>query len=261
MAYETVDFEVRDDGIATMTLNRPKLMNCFNRTMFSEWRDIVAKVAYDDAIRVLVVTGAGPAFSSGVDLNVIGSEKQPPAYRFYYRENHQGFDDLEAVEKPVIAAINGICFGGGVELALSCDIRIAAEDSTYCLIENQLNAIPASGACNRMIHYVGLGRTKELVMRARPIDAQEAWRIGLVDQVVPADALLEKTYEYAEGFLDLAPHAVGMSKHVINMCLNTDMHTGRYIERLAQSVLSRSEDHREGMAAFFEKRKPDFKGR
>ena len=261
MAYEHVTYEVRDDGIATMTLNRPEVLNCFDRKMLHEWREVAAEAAYDEKVRVLVVTGAGRGFSSGVDLNVIGSEKQPPEYRFYYRQNHQGFDDLEALEKPVIAAINGICYGGGVELALSCDIRIAADDARFCLIENQLNAIPASGACNRMIHYIGFGRTKELVMRARPIDAAEAHRIGLVDQVVPAKSLLEKTYEYAEGFLDLAPHAVGMSKHVINMCLNTDMHTGRYIERLAQSVLSRSEDHREGMAAFFEKRKPKFKGR
>lgn len=261
MTYETIKFDIRDDGIATMTLNRPERMNCFNQKMFAEWQDVTAKVAYDDDIRVLIITGEGRSFSSGVDLSILGSEKSPPAFRYYYRQNHQGFDNLETVEVPVIAAINGICFGGGVELALSSDIRIAADDSTYSLIENQLGCIPASGACNRMIHYVGFGRTKEIVISAREFDAEEALRIGLVEYVVPADELMDRAYAYAEGLLDKAPLAMGMAKHIVNLCLNTDMHTGRYLERLGQSCLVLSEDHKEGMAAFFEKRKPVFKGR
>src|ERR1044071_9265509 len=104
--------------VATMTLNRPK----------REWRDVVEKVAYDDSIKVLVITGAGRAFSSGVDLKLLGGELAPPKFRYYYRQNHRGYDDLEALEKPVIAAINGLCYGGGIELALSCDILFAADD-------------------------------------------------------------------------------------------------------------------------------------
>ena len=261
MAYQSISFEIRDDGIATMTLNRPNRLNCFDQNMFKEWQEVIEQVAYDDKIRVLIITGAGRAFSSGVDLSILGSDKSQSAFRFYYRKNHTGFDDIEAVEKPVIAAINGICYGGGVELALSCDIRLAADDSSYCLIENQLGCIPASGACNRMIHYVGLGKTKEMVITAEAIDAAEAWRIGLVDRVYGADELLDRAYEYAEGLLAKSPFAMGMAKHVINMCLNADMHTGRDIERLAQSALVLSDDHKEGMSAFFERRKPEFKGR
>ena len=261
MAYDTITFDVRDDGIATLTLNRPDKLNSFTRPMFDEWRDVVARCAFDDDIRVLIVTGNGRAFSSGVSLEVLGSDKSPPAFRFYYRQAHQALDDFEALEKPVIAAINGLCYGGGIELALSCDIRIAADDSTYCLVENQLGAIPASGACNRMIHYVGFGKTKELIITAAEIDAAEARRIGLVEHVVPADDLLDRAYAYAEKLLDNAPLAMGMAKHVINLCLNSDMHTGRYLERLGQSVLVLSEDHKEGMAAFFEKRKPNFRGK
>ncbi|HSV83194.1 MAG TPA: enoyl-CoA hydratase/isomerase family protein [Ramlibacter sp.] len=261
MNYEAIKFDVRPDGIATMTLNRPKNLNCFSQQMFAEWRHVVERVAYDRDIKVLVITGEGRAFSSGVDLNVLGSEKLPHEFRFYYRQNHRGFDDLEALEKPVIAAINGICFGGGVELSLSCDILFAADNAKFCLAENQLGCIPATGACNRMIAYVGLAKTKELVMAAEPIDAEEAWRIGLVNHVVPANKLLDEVYAYAERMIQKSPMAMGMGKHIINLCLNTDMHTGRYLERLGQSCLVQSEDHREGMAAFFEGRKPVFKGR
>jgi enoyl-CoA hydratase len=144
---------------------------------------------------------------------------------------------------------------------LSCDIVFAADNAKFCLVENQLGCIPATGACNRLIHWVGLARTKELVISAEPIGAQEAHRIGMVNRVVPADELLDQAYAYAEMLAKKAPFAMGMAKHVINMCLNTDMHTGRYLERLGQSVLVLSEDHQEGMAAFFEKREPQFKGR
>lgn len=260
-SYETVTFEIKD-RIATMTLNRPESLNCFNQTMFKEWNDVIARCAYDNEIRVLIITGNGRSFSSGVDLTVLGSDKFNPAqFRYYYRQNHMGFDNLESLEKPVIAAINGLCYGGGVELALSCDILFAADDAKFCLIENHIGCIPASGACNRMIHYVGLAKTKQMVIDAEPIDAQEAWRIGLVNRVVPARDLLTEANAYAAKLGKKAPFAMGMGKHVINLCLNTDMHTGRFIERLGQSVLVLSEDHQEGMQAFREKRKPVFKGR
>lgn len=261
MDYTEIDFDLRDDGIATMTLNRPERLNAFTRKMFDEWRDVVARCAYEDGIRVLIVTGRGRAFSSGVDLTMLGSDRlKQSAFRFYYRQAHQAFDDLEALEVPVIAAINGLCYGGGVELALSCDISIASENATFCLVENQLGAIPASGACNRMIHHVGLAKTKELIITADPINAREARRIGLVSQVHQDAELMSRVYAHAERLLKNSPFAMGMAKHVVNMCVNADMHTGRDIERLAQSALVLSEDHKEGMAAFFEKRPPRFKG-
>ena len=261
MDYTEIDFDLRDDGIATMTLDRPERLNAFTRKMFDEWRDAIARCAYENDIRVLVVTGRGRAFSSGVDLAMLGSDRlNQSAFRFYYRQAHQAFDDLEALEVPVIAAINGLCYGGGVELALSCDVSIASENATFCLVENQLGAIPASGACNRMIHHVGLAKTKELIITADPINAREARRIGLVSQVHQDAELMDRVYAYAERLLKNSPFAMGMAKHVVNMCVNADMHTGRDIERLAQSALVLSEDHKEGMAAFFEKRPPRFKG-
>ena len=262
MDYTEIKFDVRENGIATMTLHRPERLNSFSRKMFNEWKDVIARCAFDEKIRVLVVTGEGRAFSSGVDLTALGSDElKPPAFRFYYRQAHQAFDDLETLEVPVIAAINGLCYGGGVELGLSCDIVLASENATFCLVENQLGAIPASGACNRMIHHVGLAKTKELIITADPIHAAEARRIGLISQVYKHDVFMDRVYTYAERLLKNSPFAMGMAKHVVNMCVNTDMHTGRDIERLAQSVLVQSEDHKEGMAAFFEKRDPDFKGK
>ena len=174
--------------------------------MFDEWKDVIARCAFDEKIRVLVVTGEGRAFSSGVDLTVLGSDNlQPPAFRFYYRQAHQAFDDLETLEVPVIAAINGLCYGGGVELALSCDIVLASENATFCLVENQLGAIPASGACNRMIHHVGLAKTKELIITADPIHAAEARRIGLISQVYKHDEFMDRVYTYAERLLKNSP--------------------------------------------------------
>ena len=261
MAYETVSYEVDDDGIAVLTLNRPEKLNSFTQRMFDELREVIAGVAFSDDVRFLIITGAGRAFSSGVDLSLLASDKKPSALRFYCRQAHQSFDDLEALEVPVIAAINGVCYGGGVELALNCDIRMASDASTFCLIENQLGTIPASGACNRMIRHVGIGKTKEMIISADPIDSREAHRIGLVNYVFPADDLLDRTRAYCKRLLKNSPQAMGMAKHVINMCVNADMHTGRDIERMAQSVLAHSEDHKEGMAAFFEKREPKFTGR
>lgn len=261
MSYDTITFDIRDDGVATMTLNRPDKLNSFTRDMFEEWRDVFAKCAYGDDVRVLVITGAGRAFCSGVDLTLLGSDKKPPAFRYYYRQAHVAFDDLESLEVPTIAAINGLCYGGGVELALSCDIRLGSANSTYCLVENQLGAIPASGACNRMIHHIGLGKTKELIISADPISADEAHRINLINQVYSDDVFQERVDAYAKRLTKNSPFAMGLAKHVINMCVNADMHTGRDIERLAQSVLVLSDDHEEGMKAFFEKREPDFKGK
>jgi enoyl-CoA hydratase/carnithine racemase len=261
MAYSAIKFEVDGDGIATMTLNRPNKLNCFNQDMFREWREVIEKIAYDRNIRVLVITGEGRAFSSGVDLQVLGSELTPAEFRFYYRQNHRGFDDLEALEKPVIAAVNGICYGGGVELALSCDLIFAADTADFCLIENHIGCIPATGACNRLIHYVGLAKTKEMVLSAAPISAEEAHRIGLVNHVFPKAELMDEVYAYARKLTQNASEAMGMGKHIINMCLNTDMHTGRYLERLGQSVLVLSPQHAEGMQAFREGRKPKFEAR
>ncbi|HXP32008.1 MAG TPA: enoyl-CoA hydratase/isomerase family protein [Stellaceae bacterium] len=259
----TLRIEKAEDGILTITLNRPDKLNAFDERMIREMRSVIWRANFDDSVRILIITGAGRAFCSGRDVNGLDYENNltTPQYRAYVRANHELFDDIEALEKPVIAAVNGICAGGGVEMAVACDFRMAAAGARFLLPENQLGVIPASGACSRMIQMIGIGRLKEMVMAALPVEAEEARQIGLVNRVFAADQLMPGTLAFARELLKRAPQAMGMGKHIINLCQNVDTETGRILERLGQSVLIRTADNKEGMTAFREKRSPRFKGR
>ncbi len=262
-ALETVRYEIVEDGIGLMTLARPGKLNAFDERMIREIRSVVWRVNFDEAVRVLIITGEGRGFCSGRDITGLDYENNLPSaqYRAYVRANHEMFDDLEAMEKPVIAMVNGICAGGGVEMVVASDFRIAAEHAEFMLTENNIGVIPASGAASRMIQMIGIGRLKEMMMTTLPVPADEALAIGLVNRVFPADDLVEGTLAFARVLLERAPLALGMAKHVINTCQNVDTETGRLIERLGQSVLIGTQDAREGNAAFREKRKPEWKGR
>ena len=260
---QTIRLSAPEAGILLITLNRPDKLNAFDEQMIREIRSVIWKAAFDEGVRVIVITGAGRAFCAGRDIMGLDYENNLPTagYRAYVRANHEMFDDLEALEKPIIAAINGMCAGGGVEMAVACDFRTAASNAEFLLPENQLGVIPASGACSRMIQLIGIGRLKEMVMAALPVTAEEALRIGLVNRVFAPDRLMDGTLAFARHLLTLAPQAMGMAKHIINMCQNVDTETGRWLERLGQSVLIRTEDNKEGMRAFGEKRKPRFTGK
>jgi len=259
---ETVMFEV-DDGVGVLTLNRPDKLNAFDEQMLREIRSVVWRVSFDDAIRVLVITGSGRAFCAGRDIPGLSYENNLPSpqYRAYVRANHEMLDDLESLEKPVVASVNGICAGGGVELATSCDFRIVSQDASFLLPEINLGVLPASGACSRMIQMVGIARVKEMVMLGLPVSADEAYRVGLANRAVPAADLREETMDFARTLASRAPLALGMAKHIINQCQNVDTETGRSLERLGQSVLVQSADAAEGVLAFQEKRPPRFQGR
>jgi enoyl-CoA hydratase/carnithine racemase len=256
-------FEVVEEGIALLTLERPEKLNAFDERMIREIRSAVWQATFDDAVRVLVITGAGRGFCAGRDILGLDYENNLPGahYRAYVRANHEMLDDIEALEKPVIAAVNGICAGGGVELAVACDFRMAARSAEFLLPENQLGVLPASGACSRMIQMIGIGRLKEMVMAALAVSADEAQRIGLVNRVYVEDELMGRTLEFARMLMGRAPLAMGMAKHIINTCQSVDTETGRILERLGQSILIGTEDNKEGQAAFREKRKPKFRGR
>jgi enoyl-CoA hydratase/carnithine racemase len=260
--FERITYKIDADGIALITLNRPGKLNAFDELMLREIRQVIWQANFNDQVRVVMIVGEGRAFCAGRDINGLDYENNLPTagYRAYVRANHEAFDDIEALEKPVIAVINGICAGGGVELAIACDFRIAAESAEFLLPENQLGVIPASGACSRMIQMIGIGRLKEMIMAVRSIGGVKAERIGLVNEVVPADKLIDAAYAFARSLLPLAPQAVGMAKHIINTCQNVDTETGRLLERLGQSVLIRTQDNKEGMQAFKDKRSPQFKG-
>ena len=260
---ETIKVTMPDTHILLITLNRPEKLNAFNEQMIREIRSVIWKANFDDSVRVVVLTGAGRAFCAGRDISGLDYENnlETAGYRAYVRANHEMFDDFENLEKPIIAAVNGICAGGGVEMAVASDFRIASENAQFLLPENQLGVIPASGACSRMIQMIGIGRLKEMVMAAMPVNASEALRIGLVNRVYPQDEVLKGAMEFARHLTTLAPAAMGMGKQIINMCQNVDTETGRMLERLGQSILIKTEDNKEGMKAFLEKRKPKFKGK
>src|SRR4051795_4244651 len=198
--FSTVKYDVVEEQIALLTLNRPDKLNGFDETMIREIRQVIWRANFDPGIGVLLVTGAGRAFCSGRDILGLDYENNLPSpqFRAYVRANHEMLDDLEALEKPVIAAVNGVCAGGGVEIAISCDFRFAAKGAEFILTENKLGVLPASGACSRMIQMIGIGRLKEMVMAALPVEAEKAEAGGLVHRTVPKEILIQAAVEFAE---------------------------------------------------------------
>lgn len=253
----------RSEGVATLTLNRPTTLNSWNQKMRDELREAVRQLVFDDELRVLVVTGEGRAFSAGEDVRGMQglTDMGTRGFRRVARDIHNVFDEIEAMEVPVIAAINGTAAGGGLELALSCDFRFAADTAKLGFPENNVGLIPGSGGCSRLVKLVGIAKAKRLVMTGEMVLAPRALEMGLVDEVFPSSQLMAKALEFATGLAAKAPMALGLAKLVLNACANVDPDTGRHLERLGQSVLKKTEDHEEGAKAFVEKRKPKFKGR
>src|SRR3989475_6612146 len=197
----------------------------------------------------------------GADVSTFETDWNTPVFRANTRLLTNFFNELEALEKPVIAAINGTCVGGGLELAMACDLRVAARSARFGLPENNLGLIPGVGGCSRLVKLVGFGRAKELVLTGEIITAEDAFRHGLVNRVVDDGALAAEARALAERLRGKAPQALGIAKRVLQNCVSADLQTGRTIESFGQSILIKTEDHREGVTAFREKRRPKFEGR
>ena len=259
--YATLLTSLSDDGIYTVTLNRPDVLNAVNDEMRFEFRRLAEELYLDERIRAVLITGAGRAFCAGADMEYLEREWTTPACRAHTRILTAFFDDLEQIEKPIIAAINGVSAGAGMQLILSCDIRFAAQSATLGFREGNIGLIPGVGACSRLARMIGYGRAKEMILSGELISADEAQRIGLLYRVTPDGALLESATEFARRLLTRAPQAVGLAKRVLRDCLSADLSTGRDIEALAMSVLIQTADHKEGVKAFREKRRPKFQGK
>jgi len=257
---ETIKLEI-NGGIAWLTMNRPAVLNALNVAMLEELWSVTPQLCADEA-RVVVIRGEGRGFSAGADIGEFNrwADKPTSVFRSDVRRFHDFYDFLERLEKPVIAAINGVCVGGGLEIALSCDIRIAKSGAKMGFPEYKLGLIPNSGGCSRTMRQIGPGRTKELVMLGELISAEEAFRIGLVEHVYPEDQFDSEVRTLAEKLAMRPPQALAMAKYAIDNAIETDRGTGRYVERLAQSVLLRTKDHVEGVSAFKQKRTPSFTG-
>jgi enoyl-CoA hydratase/carnithine racemase len=260
MEFKTLLFDLQD-GIATITLNRPEVLNAVNMDMRRDFADLTESLFFDDGIRVIIFTGAGRGFSSGGDISHFEQSWITPSFRANSRRLTKFFDDLEALEKPVIGAINGPATGAGLELALACDICIASEQATFGFRENYISLIPGVGGCVRLLRLVGLQKAKELIFTGKMISAQEAHAIGLVNQVMPAEQLMVEARGFAVTLLKRAPQAVGLAKKILNIAVNVDSTSGVAMEGLAQSILIKTGDHEEGLQAFREKRKPEFQGK
>jgi len=259
--WKAVKVEFRD-SILEITLNRPERLNSFNEDMRMDFRALQGRIEGDERIRAILISGAGDrAFGAGADVSWFEHEWATPRFRVEYRWVHDFFDCLERVEVPVIAAVHGICACGGLELAMACDFRIAAEDARFGFTEGNINLVPGSGGCSRLVRMIGPGWAKEMVLAGEFFDAAKAERIGLVTRVVAREQLMDEARGLAEKLAAKAPQALGLGKAVINTCMSVDLTSGRVLERVAQSTLIATSDHKEGVQAFREKRKAQFRGR
>ena len=259
MNYETLLVAV-DNGVVEITLNRPEQLNAINARAREELEHVFAGMRDDPAQRVLLITGAGRAFSAGADLKD-GSVTEPPIESLESRWWGDYRAVLARLGKPSIAAVNGMALGGGFELALACDLRLAAPEASFAVPEINLGSIPAGGATQRLARLAGLGRATELVLFGERIDAAEAHRIGVVNRVVAADQLLPTAREWAAKLAAKAPLALKYAKEAVTKSTDLAIEDGIRLEAYLGGVLRASDDRREGIAAVLEKRKPVFRGR
>ncbi len=257
MAFETILVEV-SGNLGIITINRPDARNALNPTVVRELLTALEDFAENGQVRIVVFTGAGDkAFVAGSDITALATYS---AIDGLNAKMQRFFDYLEDYELPTIAAINGFALGGGNELAMACDIRIAAEGARFGLPETNLGIIPGAGGTQRLSRLVGKGRAVELILTGRIFDAAEAMRIGLVTEVVPAAGLLEAARRTAGQITAKGPLAIRLAKLVVKNGAETDQRTGLLLERLAQSLLYTSNDKAEGLNAFLEKRPASFTG-
>lgn len=253
MHYENLLVSVRD-GVASVVLNRPEVRNAIDRAMIDDLHAALDALAGDDAVRVLVLSGAGgKAFAAGADIAQLRERKSREALLAI---NARLFQKLEEFPQPTIAAITGYCLGGGCEMAMACDLRVAGRSAKLGQPEVALGIIPAAGGTQRMPRLVGLGRAKELIFTGRMVDADEALRIGLVNDVVDDDRVLERAGGLAADIARQGRLALRLSKVALNASSRTGQDAGFLIEQVAQAVLFESADKHERMTAFLEKRKP-----
>lgn len=248
------------DGVEILTLNRPQVMNAFNFDLLHALAAQVERIRFDRSVRAVIITGSGQrAFCSGADLKERAT-LPPEKVREYIFTIRNLFTAIEQLNKPVIAGVNGVALGGGTELALACDIRLASATATMGLTETRLAIIPGAGGTQRLPRLVGRGKAKELIFTGRRVGAQEALQIGLVNHVHEPDALLEECRKMAALIAEGGPVALEQAKYAINHGLETDLATGLAIESNAYWVTIPTRDRLEGLAAFREKRKPVYKG-
>jgi enoyl-CoA hydratase len=259
MAYTNLLLE-RDGAVALLTITRPEKRNALNTETVDELRRALLELKRDDGVRVLVITGSGDkAFVAGADINELAVQS-PVGGRDHGRAGQHVFDLIERMGKPVIAAINGVALGGGCELAMACTLRVAADTARLGQPEVNLGIMPGYAGTQRLPRLVGKGRALEMLLTGDPITAEEAWRIGLVNRVVPAAELMAEAKKLAHALAAKAPIAMRYIIDAVNQGLDMGLADAQIYEATLFGLVSTTDDMREGTRAFLEKRKAEFKG-
>jgi 2-(1,2-epoxy-1,2-dihydrophenyl)acetyl-CoA isomerase len=260
MGYESIIVK-KVEKVATVVMNRPEALNFLDPIMALEIEKALADFDKDEGVRAVIITGAGRAFCAGGDVKFM--QQDWPVHELVVRmERVTGFiNAMLNLPKPIIASVNGPAVGGGCNIALAADLVFASEKATFSQVFTRIGLIPDCGGVYLLPRRVGMTKAKELIFTGRTVDAQEAERIGLVNRVFPAEALEEETRRMAVEMANGPTMALGIAKRLLNQSYESDFETILRAENSHQVLLRKAEDHREGVQAFFEKRKPEFKGR
>jgi enoyl-CoA hydratase len=256
MEFKNIILEIKDD-VGIVKMNRPDAMNALNSQTLKELKEAISQLKDDDAVRVIIITGEGKAFVAGADIAEMKDMTAEQAEEFS-RTGQKVFDRIAKIKKPVIAAVNGFALGGGCELAMACDIRIASEKAKLGQPEVNLGVIPGFAGTQRLSRLVGAAKAKELIFTADMVDAQTAHSIGLVNQVVPVEQLMDVCMEMAKKIASKGPKAVKLAKKVVNEGVEEKLEKGSEYETHEFGECFASGEAKEGMSAFLEKRKPNW---
>jgi enoyl-CoA hydratase len=256
--YETVSIEKRE-SVAVLTINRPNKLNALNSKVHAEGVSALDELRKDETVRVVIITGAGEkSFVAGADISEFAGQTAVSQRNLFLEKTL--FNSIDSFPKPIIAMINGFCLGGGCELALACDIRLASEKARFGQPEINLGIIPGGGGTQRLTRLVGEGKAMEMILTGDMIDAQTAFNLGLVNDVFSAEELEEKTFAMANKIAEKSPIALQMAKEAVKIASRSTLEEGLRREVDLFAICFSSEDKEEGVSAFLEKRKPVFKG-
>ncbi|NOT77260.1 MAG: 2-(1,2-epoxy-1,2-dihydrophenyl)acetyl-CoA isomerase [Cyclobacteriaceae bacterium] len=260
MAFQFLKYEVAE-GVATITLNRPEFYNALNDEITFEFQDALKAVAKDDAVRVVVLTGEGKAFCSGQDLKAEPTGKKRSFLDSLHKRYNPIVRAMRGLPKPILCRLNGVAAGAGCSLALACDMIIASEDATLIEVFVNIGLVPDSGSSYFLPRLVGMAKAFELCAMGSKVKAAEALQLGLVNKVVPAAQLDAAVKEYTDYFAKAPTKAIGIIKKMLNKSTTSSLDEMLEYEAYSQEIAGGSEDHKEGVKAFLEKRKPGFVGK